>query len=353
MPLPISMDATWLDGSVQFNGQELRRADAALLTGDGNSPFSVQGGIVRHSDSSLAVTVNASDQITVQPGAVVIPGNSGVGNGAYRTALAAAETGQLAARNATNPRMDRVIYRVLDTSVVGSHGAFTGRIEVLTGTPNATPLNGIAALPALAVELARVTVPASGGGAASVDSTWRTFAAAIGGVLPVATAARLPTAPNAKWLKAVAIDTGAEYEWDGTAWQQGAWKAYTPVISSWGVGAGSVTGRYTVIGKTVHYRILAVLGAGFSAPAAGMTFTLPLPMMSMTPNPNGKAQGLGQAVLTDVGSQNYAALALYGLTTVSVYVQGVSGGAVVPSATAPFTWVNGDFIEVTGTYEAA
>lgn len=218
MPLPVSMDATWLDGAVQFNGQELRRADSGLFVGEGSSPLGVLGGVARHNDNSLMVTVNASDLITIQPGAAIIPGNAGVGNGVYRTALGAAETGQLAARNATNPRMDRVIYRVLDTSVVGSHGAYTGRIEVLTGAPNATPANGMVTLPTLAIELARITVPATGGGVATVDSTWRSYAAAIGGTLPVPSAARLPATPNAKWLKAVALDTGKEYLWTGTQW---------------------------------------------------------------------------------------------------------------------------------------
>lgn len=219
MPLPVSMDATWLDGAVQFNGQELRRADSGLFVGEGSAPLGVWGGVVRHNDNSLMVTVNASDLITIQPGAAVIAANAGVGNGVYRTALGAAETGQLAARNATNPRMDRVIYRVLDTSVVGSHGAYTGRIEVLTGEPNATPANGMVALPSLAIELARITVPATGGGVATVDSTWRTYAAAIGGVLPVPSVSRLP-ASGAKWTEAVAIDTGLEYRWSGSAWVQ-------------------------------------------------------------------------------------------------------------------------------------
>lgn len=214
MPLPVSMDATWLDGSVQFNGQELRRADAALF-GGGTTPFSVRGGIVLHTDTSLAVTVNGSDLITIQPGAVVIPGNEGVGNGCYRAALAAADTGQLAARNATNPRIDLVIFRALDTSVVGSHGAYTGRIEVLTGTPAASPV--VPTLPTLAVELARVTVPATGGGTATVDSSFRQYASAVGAPMTVSTFARLP-ASAAKWQEVTALDTGMKYRWTGALW---------------------------------------------------------------------------------------------------------------------------------------
>lgn len=216
MPLPSSMDATWLNGSVSFNAQELRRADASIFTGDGN-PLGVLGGIVRHSDTSLDVSVSVADVVTIQPGAVVIPGNSGVGNGCYRTALGAVETGNLTARNATNPRIDLLVYRVLDDDVITTHDAYTARIELIAGTPAASPV--APALPAMAVELARITVPATAGGAASVDKSFRMYAAATGGKLPVQSAARLPAVPNPKFLEAVALDTGIEYWWDGAAWQ--------------------------------------------------------------------------------------------------------------------------------------
>lgn len=215
MPLPVSMDATWLNGSTSFNAQELRRADAAEFNGDG-SAFGVRGGIVRHGDQSLVVTVNASDVVTIQPGAVVIPGNSGVGNGCYRSALGAAETGNLAARSATNPRIDLVVFRAYDDDVVTTHNLYTGRIEIIAGTPAASPV--APALPALAVELARITVPASGAGAATVDSSQRQYASGIGAELTVASFARLP-ASAAKYQRARALDTGLEYVWSGTTWE--------------------------------------------------------------------------------------------------------------------------------------
>jgi hypothetical protein len=218
MPLPVSMDATWLNGSVSFNAQELRRADASIFGGDG-SAFGVRGGIVLHSDTSLGVSVSAADVVTIQPGAVVIPGNSGVGNGCYRAALGAAETGNLAVRNATNPRIDLVIFRALDTDVVGTHAAFTGRIEILTGVAAASPV--APALPSMAVELARITVPPSGGPTATVDGSFRRFASAIGGRLTVASAGALPISAT-KWQEAVALDTGVDYLWDGAAWEGGA-----------------------------------------------------------------------------------------------------------------------------------
>ena len=50
--------------------------------------------------------MDGSDNVTVQPGAVVIPGNAVSGTGCYRTALSAATTNALAARDAVNGRID-------------------------------------------------------------------------------------------------------------------------------------------------------------------------------------------------------------------------------------------------------
>lgn len=214
MAFPVDVDATWVNTGASYDAGELRRADAALFAGAG-SALGVGGGIVRHGDTSLAVTVDASDNVTIQAGAVVIPGNAVAGTGVYRSALSASTTQPLAARDATNARIDLIVFRQMDTDVVGSHGAYTGRIDKITGTPSATPT--APALPSMAVELARLTVPASGGGTATVDSSFRTYATSVGGRLAVPTSARLPSSA-AQYSKAVALDTGTEYQFIGSAW---------------------------------------------------------------------------------------------------------------------------------------
>jgi hypothetical protein len=246
--LPTDVDSTWVNpASKALDAGELRRADAAMFAGDG-SAIGARGGIVRHGDSSLAVTVDASDVVTVQPGAVVIPGNAIDGTGCYRSALPAAVTGSLSARDATNARIDLIVFRQLDTDVVGTHGAYTARVDKITGTPSATP--SAPALPSMAVELARVTVPASGGGAASVDSSYRTFASAIGGRIVVSTATRLPASAATGQL-AVALDTLTEYEWDGSSWV-GGWKSFTPSVAS---GWTLTSARYYKRGPEVTLEI--------------------------------------------------------------------------------------------------
>ena len=97
----MSVDATWLNpSSVSLNAQELRGVDGAFLAGSAGSAW---GGIVRHGDSSLVVSVDGSDVATVQPGTAVIPGNAAAGQGPYRVSLPSVSSGALAARNATNP----------------------------------------------------------------------------------------------------------------------------------------------------------------------------------------------------------------------------------------------------------
>lgn len=265
MAFPVVTDATWvLPSSVTLDAGELRRADSSAFAGVG-SALGVGGGVVRHGDTSLAVTVDGSDNVTVQPGAVVIPGNAVAGTGCYRSALAAATTNALTARNATNARIDLVVYRQLDTDVVGSHGAYTARIDVIAGTPSATP--AVPVLPSMAVELARITVPASGGGAASVDSSFRTYVAGIGGVIVVPTEARLP-ASAAKYQKARALDTGATYTFDGTVWNSNGWQTLSLTAAT---GWGAITARARVAEDWLVMLELSTTrsGASITASSAG------------------------------------------------------------------------------------
>lgn len=215
MAFPVDIDGTWTNGGASLDAGELRRADAAIFAGNG-SALGTTGGVSRHGDTSLSVSVDGSDVATIQPGAVVIPGNAVSGTGCYRFAVANSISGALTARNGTNPRIDLVIIRYLDTDVVGTHGAYTGRVEVIAGTPGSVP--GVPTLPSMAVELARVTVPVLGGGAATVDLSHRTYATALGGDMAVPTSSMLP-ASAAKGQRAVALDTLVRYTWDATAWR--------------------------------------------------------------------------------------------------------------------------------------
>jgi hypothetical protein len=207
MPTFTTVDANW-DTGVTLDAAELRRGDTAMFLGDGANN-GVRGGIVRHGDTSLAVTVNGSDQVTVQPGAFVIPAATGLG--VYRGALSAAvgPTGAtaLTARNGTNPRIDLIVIQMTGTNAT---------LKTIDGTPGSSP--SAPALPAQHIELARVTVPQVGGGAVTVDSSFRTYATALGGRLLAESLARLPGSGNQKGQRATTLDNGRDFRWNGTAW---------------------------------------------------------------------------------------------------------------------------------------
>lgn len=207
-----TVDATWINavsGSPSYTDTELRRADAAMFAGAGDTsdPLKVRGGIVRHASNSLAVTVDGSDVVTLQPGAVVIPGNDTASGGVYRTAQAAVETQSLAARDATNARIDLVIFEIIA-------GGTQARPRIITGTPSGSP--AVPALPTRAVELARINVPAAGGPVSTVDSSTRLYAAATGGIIPCTSATR---PAHLQGLVIVELDTDKILKSTGTAWR--------------------------------------------------------------------------------------------------------------------------------------
>jgi hypothetical protein len=164
-----SVDGTFSGSAanpIYYDAGELRRADAALVSTAGIT-------------TGLSVSVDGSDVVTVTAGQVIISGEDAVtGTGVYRAGIAASATGSLEARDATNGRIDLVVFRQYDTDVVASHPRRASEIEVITGTPSATP--GVPTKPSMAVELARITVPKYGGGAATVDASHRTYARAAG-----------------------------------------------------------------------------------------------------------------------------------------------------------------------------
>lgn len=349
MAIPIDLgNVTWLNlaSGQQLDAGELRRADAALVAGGGGSPW---GGIARHSDTEFDVTVNGSDVVTVQPGAVVIPGNAVAESGIYRSSLDAAQSGSLAARNATNPRIDLLIFRAMDTDVVAGHAAYKGRIELVTGTPAASP--SAPALPTMAVELARITVPQTAGGAATVDTSFRTYATAAGGTLILPTAARAP-ASAAKWQRAVTLDNGRTLIWDGSSWtKEGASLSYTPAwlggVASPVLGNGTLQGRYREDGEWIDYTIRIVIGSTTNIGSGLYTFGLPFAART-------DDRLMGHAWFQDASGAYYQMQALNDTaTTITLFTENGLGIQQALSATTPVTLAVGDRIDIKGRYERA
>lgn len=157
-----ALEPAYLEAPAQISGQELRTAFEGL-----------QEGVVGAGD--LKVTAGGGTrEVIVAAGVALVQGDAVPDQGLYRarndanvssnTATAGAfEAGGIPAADATNPRVDQVVWRVYDASHDGS-GQRKARPEVVAGTAAAGATldnrNGAAALPAGAVRLADVLVPA-------------------------------------------------------------------------------------------------------------------------------------------------------------------------------------------------
>lgn len=127
----------------------------------------------------------------------------------------------------------------------------------------------------------------------------------------------------------------------------GAWAAYTPVIvgAGWALGNGTITGKYTRIGKVVHFHILIVFGSTSTYGATGFTISLPL---SRQPN---ETSYIGQVVDVSLGN-SYLMQAITDTNT-TLIINTLTGTALIQEIinTRPFTWASGDIIRFGGTYE--
>lgn len=135
---------------------------------------------------------------------------------------------------------------------------------------------------------------------------------------------------------------------------QGLFSAYTPswngAVVNPALGNGTLTGRYSEIGKTVNFNIRLTMGSTTTYGSSFWTFTLPA--SSNTVNPVNLPYGT--ASINDLSSGNiYTAQAVMhnaGDVVLNLPGNPDTGPA---SATVPFTFATGDTILISGTYEAA
>lgn len=165
------------------------------------------------------------------------------------------------------------------------------------------------------------------------------------------TPARLAVGTNGQVL--TADSTAAT----GLAWTTASggtvtYTTWTPTWTNLTVGNGTVVARYGTSGKFVNFAIGIQLGSTSSV-SGTIEFTLPK-------TPKNTTLDIDQYVYTaflKAGVDIY-----YGATELAASTKGVvfsmlANGTYVSrqgtSATAPFTWGNGDVIQITGVYEEA
>jgi len=127
--------------------------------------------------------------------------------------------------------------------------------------------------------------------------------------------------------------------------------SYTPTLTGFTLGNGTVSGSYTQVGKTVWFEVTFTMGTTSAAASAIPTVTLPVTAASGSVH-----SALCRAQFTDAGTAAYLAAArILTTTTCGAYIIGSSGIFTTPSTTTPFTWTpaSGDLVYWSGVYEAA
>jgi hypothetical protein len=123
-----------------------------------------------------------------------------------------------------------------------------------------------------------------------------------------------------------------------------AWTAFTPSWTNLTVGAGTNTGAYKQIGKTVFFRVRFTLAADSSVTGA-ITLSLPVAKEAYTAI-------LGSAEFYDSGTATYTGV-INEVGAVRVNkTDGTYEANVATSSTVPFTWTTGDGLFIQGFYEA-
>lgn len=204
---------------VEYAAVDERRMDSALLMpGPVSAPFSARPGR-RVNGAGLTVSVGGGPEAwTVSTGAGVIYDPAYASQGAWRFEIPSAVSANLPARPGVGQsRIDLIVARIYDPGALGS-GLAEVKIERVNGASGASP--SAPSLPALSVELARMTVPASGT-ITVTPSTRRTVAA--GGVLPVATTAEMEDLETDglayPGLTVYNLQTKSLFTYDGTEFQ--------------------------------------------------------------------------------------------------------------------------------------
>jgi hypothetical protein len=174
-------------------------------------------------------------------------------------------------------------------------------------------------------------------------------------VVVTCTSATRPSAVEGRVI--YQTDDDSMYVYDGTAWTSllepvAGWKTYSPAIggTGWALGNGTVTGRYQRVGRLVNFFASVVWGSTSTYGGSNLTLTLPVAARTSNQIINFRLVDVGTTTL--VGS----ALTVSASATITPVVLGSAGTYVNEQAglttTVPFTWVSGDSVSFSGTYEA-
>jgi hypothetical protein len=127
------------------------------------------------------------------------------------------------------------------------------------------------------------------------------------------------------------------------------WTTYVPTVGGGlTLGNGTVSGRYTQIGKRVWVEIVCTLGSSSSVGSSAFSFSFPIASQATS--------CFHLARFEESGGVSCIGVATVLTSTVSIFNVATTATAISidsPTSTQPFTWGDGDSIRVAFWYEAA
>lgn len=143
--------------------------------------------------------------------------------------------------------------------------------------------------------------------------------------------------------------------YNGTAWIDyfAEWTSYTPTLTNMTQGNGTITARYTQLGKFVMVKFRFVLG---STSSMSLSPGVSLPVTADSTATSNFSQG-GWVTVLDSGTDTFQASVSLGTTTRMDFfnwnVSATYAALTSMSATLPMTWTTNDTLTAMFFYEAA
>lgn len=137
----------------------------------------------------------------------------------------------------------------------------------------------------------------------------------------------------------------------GSTW---VWQSWVPTWTNVTIGNGTVVANYIQTGKTVNYYVKFTLG-GSSAITGTIGLTMPTAMSTAYGNSDTQIDATIN-IIDNGTAQFYGTHTIATRTTMSVFVLNAASTYLTrtnTSSTVPMTWVSGDFLEISGTYQGA
>jgi len=354
-------DARLHIGALVMPGASAVKAKTGFRPGPGSSP------------GAVSATGTPDANVHVAPFQLLLQSGRATAAGVYVTCIDAIENINILSTPAdpTNPRDDLIVAQQSDEFYADASNTFV--IRHVVGTPAGVPADPAVSGSPDYVTLARVRVGAAvttitnanitdlrtSGHANSI--TGGLYSVAVGGILPVASAAeRTALVGVYEGLVVFRRDTDVPEVYDGAAWQDlfrfPAWTTYVPTwtgsTTNPTIGNGTINGAFAKIGKLGLFEIAIAVGSTTTVGSGTYGFGLPAGWTHATFS--GQSRLVCHAMMRD---QSGAVHTVGGATHASAIGTEINpvryhAGGVVTNA-APYAWAAGDFICIEGILELA